>query len=103
MEGPSSAQLLSKIVERQIPVMTVVSNPALESPDVMAEIAKVLSAEAVNLGFKDILEQLGQSPQVAVAEDNFFKDIPEVAPVLKQVVCAVRIPLYVFFLLIDAF
>jgi len=84
MEGPSPGQLLSKIVERGIPVMSVVSNPVLESPDVMAEIAKVLSSEAVNLGFKSILEQLGQSPEVTVPDA--FLDVPEVLPVLKKVV-----------------
>lgn len=84
MEGPSPGQLLSKIVERDIPVMSVVSNPVLESPDVMAEIAKALSSEAVNLGFKNILEQLGQSPEVTVPDA--FSDVPEVLPVLKKVV-----------------
>lgn len=82
MEGPSPSQLLSKIVERDIPVMSVVSNPVLETPEVMAEIAKALSSEAVNLGFKNILEQLGQSPEVTLSDA--FSDVPEVSPVLKE-------------------
>jgi hypothetical protein len=60
MEGPTPGQFLSKIVERDIPVMSIVSNPVIESPEVMSDIAKALSSEAINLGFKGILEQLGR-------------------------------------------
>lgn len=85
MDGPSPGQFLSKIVERDIPVMSVISNPVIESPEVMSGIAKTLSSEAINLGFKGILEQLGQHSDIATAGD-VFEDVPDVMPV-RKVVC----------------
>ena len=87
MDGPTPGQFLSKIVERNIPVMSVVSNPVIESPEVMSDIAKTLSSEAINLGFKGILEQLGQSSDIATPNDDVFANVPDIMPVTKEVVC----------------
>jgi len=87
MEGPTPGELLSKIVERNIPVMSIVSNPVIESPEVVSDIAKALSSEAINLGFKGILEQLGRSSDIATPNEDDFADVPDVMPVRKEVVC----------------
>jgi len=71
--------------------MSVVSNPVIESPDVVTDIAKVLSSEAINLGFKGILEQLGQSSDIATPNEDVFADVPKVMPVKKAVVCVFRL------------
>jgi hypothetical protein len=66
--------------------MSVISNPVIESPDVMSDIAKTLSSEAINLGFKGILEQLGQRSVIAKPDDDAFADVPDVMAVRKAVV-----------------
>jgi hypothetical protein len=86
LEGPTPGQFLSRIVERNIPIMSVISNPVIESPDVMSDIAKTLSSEAINLGFKGILEQLGQRSVIAKPDDDAFADVPDVMAVRKAVV-----------------
>ncbi|KAF9522502.1 hypothetical protein CPB83DRAFT_911296 [Crepidotus variabilis] len=93
---PTPAQILTAITSRGIPIMNVISHPSLDSPDVMAEIAKVLSGEAVKLGLKHVLEELGEaigaiegleiSFEVQEGNDQVnMDDVPEVRPVLKEV------------------
>ncbi|KAF8902625.1 hypothetical protein CPB84DRAFT_1775848 [Gymnopilus junonius] len=89
--GPSSVlshdpgYLLSKIVERNIPIMDVVCNPFLTDPKTITEIAKDIAIQALNLGFKHVLADLGHS-KVATDENDLFQDVPEVMPVTKPVV-----------------
>ncbi|KAJ3514954.1 hypothetical protein NLJ89_g2072 [Agrocybe chaxingu] len=84
VNGHTPGYLLGKLVDREIPVMDVVSNATLESAELMTEIAKMLSSEAVNLGFKDVLQQLGHTQPVE-ATPPILKDVPEVMPVYKTV------------------
>ncbi|KAF8968738.1 hypothetical protein BDZ97DRAFT_326735 [Flammula alnicola] len=72
--------LLSKIVEREIPVMEVATNSYLKSPQVMADIVKMLSSVAFNLGFKDTLKDLGHIGNITHG-GSVLDDVPEIIPV----------------------
>ena len=41
--------------------MKVVSDPSLDSPEVMADVAKELTSQAISLGYKTVLEEMSQA------------------------------------------
>ena len=65
--------------------MDVVCNPFLTDPKMITEIAKDLAIQALNLGFKDVLADLGHS-KVASDEHDEFQNVPQVRPVVKDIV-----------------
>ena len=77
--------LVSKIVDRKIPVMDVVCNPFLAEPALITEVAKALALAAAKLGFKDVLADLGHSSSTPI-EDMVLRDIPEASPVTRKTV-----------------
>ncbi|KDR74040.1 hypothetical protein GALMADRAFT_212223 [Galerina marginata CBS 339.88] len=90
-EGTSSmlscdpGYLLSKIVERKIPIMDVVCNPFQTDPNVITAIANTVAVQALNLGFKQVLVDLGHA-KVGFEAEDVFRDVPEVMPVVKEVI-----------------
>jgi len=94
LDGPSKLEelhnlnpeyIVSKMVERKIPVMDVVCNPFLAEPALITDVAKSLAVAAAKLGFRDVLADLGHSISMPI-EDPVLRNIPEVSPVVKETV-----------------
>lgn len=72
--------VLSKLAEREIPILDVLTSSFFESTDAMAEVAKMLSESALDLGFRHILKDLGHFTMSHQGK-HFLDDVPEVMPV----------------------
>ena len=77
--------IVSKMVDRKIPVMDVVCNPFLAEPALITDVAKALAVAAAKLGFRSVLTDLGHSSSIPF-EDPVLRDVPEVSPVTKETV-----------------
>lgn len=78
----SPADLLRCILNRQIPLTTVISENTLTSEEA-GEIVQHLSRAAAQLGLSHVISELGQAELLAA---DPLTDVPEVRPVLQQVV-----------------
>ncbi|KAF9472674.1 DNA/RNA polymerase [Pholiota conissans] len=72
--------VLSKLVERDIPILDVLKSSYLGMGEEMADVAQMLSEAAVNLGFRNILQDLGHYTTEQQSE-HFLDDVPEAMPV----------------------
>ncbi|KAF8153987.1 hypothetical protein B0H34DRAFT_661867 [Crassisporium funariophilum] len=81
--GKTPAYLLARLVDRDISVMSVVSNPYLNSPATVLDIVHTLSSEAVNLGFHSVIKELGQN-QDSASTNDILRDVPGVRPVYRD-------------------
>jgi len=90
MHNLNPEYVVSKMVERKIPVMDVVCNPFLAEPALITDVAKSLAVAAAKLGFRDMLTDLGHSISMPI-EDPVLQNIPEVSPVVKETVCFVSV------------
>jgi hypothetical protein len=78
--------ILSKMVERGISVSSIIANPSLPSVKTAMEIHRTLSNEAVNLGFHEIVKELGQVEKI-VGVDH-LQGVPKLNPVYSHPVCS---------------
>lgn len=77
--------MLGRIEGRKISAKTIVANLDESNPEMSLDIVKVLAVEAVNQGFREIVSELTHN-DVLVAEDEVYKNVPEVRPTTKKVV-----------------
>lgn len=72
--------MVSQVVERGVPVMDIVTSSHFATPEASAEMAKSISNIAFQLGFTDILRELGHFN--TMAQGSVLDGVPEVNPVL---------------------
>ncbi|KAG5643187.1 hypothetical protein DXG03_001391 [Asterophora parasitica] len=82
MATASPSHILSRIVEREIPIASVVSDRTMASSEEAVGIIKLLLKTAMQLNIPRVISELGQAEAIGSAVDA-LDDVPEVAPVLK--------------------
>lgn len=76
--------ILDNIVKREISVEDVVVDRVFESSEQAAEVVRLLSRAAVELGMSSLVSRLGQVESIATHAPDAHEDVPEVMPVLKE-------------------
>ncbi|KAG6865592.1 hypothetical protein C0991_001141 [Blastosporella zonata] len=82
---PTPRQLLLTIIERNIPIATVVSDRTIESSEEAVQVIKYLSVAAVEIQNSQIISELGHATAIGAQNGDILDDIPEARPVLKAV------------------
>ncbi|KAG6906515.1 hypothetical protein DXG01_013542 [Tephrocybe rancida] len=82
---PNPRTILSRIIERGIPVATVVADHSIETSEDAVEVIKLLSVAAVEMKKSDIVSELGQAQAIGIQNPDVLDNIPEARPVMKVV------------------
>src|SRR5438552_1002139 len=91
MRNPTA--LLTNIIDRQIPLSSVVSDRIFSSSDDAAQVIRLLSKAAVELNLSRIVTELGQAEAIGRVYVDPLEDVPEVLPVMRIRVSHLTIPL----------
>ncbi|KAJ4001173.1 DNA/RNA polymerase [Lentinula boryana] len=75
--------ILTSILSRDIPVENVVADRVFETSEEAAEVIKLLSKAAAELGHTEVITQLGQTEAIGAHYDDILHDVPEVMPVMR--------------------
>ncbi|KAJ3976640.1 DNA/RNA polymerase [Lentinula raphanica] len=76
-------EMLTSILNREIPVENVVADRVFESSEEAAEVIKLLSKAAAELGHTEVVALLGQTEAIGAHYDDVLADVPEVVPVMR--------------------
>lgn len=77
--------MLAKLKERAIPIENVVADRVFDTSEEAAQVIKILSKAAADLGFRDTVVQLGQTEALGTHSSDILDDVPEAMPVLRKV------------------
>lgn len=75
--------MLISILNRDIPIENVVADRVFETSSEAAEVIKLLSKAAADLGHTEVIARLGQTEAIGAHYEDILADIPEVMPVMR--------------------
>ncbi|KAG6877418.1 hypothetical protein C0993_007661 [Termitomyces sp. T159_Od127] len=78
-------QLLAAVIQRGIPVASVVADRTLDSSEETVKVIKYLSIAAVELQNPEIISELGRAEVLGANRADILDDVPEAQPVTKTV------------------
>ncbi|KAJ3929955.1 MAG: DNA/RNA polymerase [Lentinula lateritia] len=75
--------MLISILNRDIPIENVVADRVFETSSEAAEVIKLLSKAAADLGHTEVIARLGQTEAIGAHYEDILAEIPEVMPVMR--------------------
>ncbi|KAF8064220.1 DNA/RNA polymerase [Lyophyllum atratum] len=79
----SPSHILTRLVQREVPVANVVSDRTMTSSEEAVEIIKLLSKAAMQLNMPRIISELGQAEIIGTQVSDALDDVPEATPVMR--------------------
>ncbi|KAF5375440.1 hypothetical protein D9615_007971 [Tricholomella constricta] len=79
----SPSHILSRIVDRDIPIASVVSDRTMTSSKEAVEIIKLLSQTAMQLNMPRIISELGHAEAIGAQISDTLDNVPEATPVMR--------------------
>ncbi|KAF9078309.1 hypothetical protein BDP27DRAFT_1378803 [Rhodocollybia butyracea] len=75
--------MLTNLLGRDIPVERVIADRVFSTSEEAADVIKLLSKAAADLGLAEVITQLGQTEAIGAQYQDVLADVPEVMPVLR--------------------
>ncbi|KAF5391949.1 hypothetical protein D9757_003234 [Collybiopsis confluens] len=77
------ADLLTSLLGRDILVENVIADRVFSNSEEPAQIIRILSRAAADLGLSDVITQLGQTETIGAQYEDILAEVPEVMPVMR--------------------